>query len=182
MTQALHEPIDERYLKWLYSQVARIYDKNPSRTHWQLFKVLYSTRYEWFVPNDDNRIEDARLLRERYLRDHSVYDEEMWLNYDTSILEVIFTLAEHMTYETERSIGYEFWRLIENLGIKHHNDAIFGDQSVWVIEHACDRINKRTYLKTGRGGLFPLKHPREDQREVELWYQMGAYLLENDND
>jgi hypothetical protein len=28
------------------------------------------------------------------------------------------------------------------------------------------------------GGFFPLTHPNDDQRKVEIWYQMNAYLDE----
>jgi len=37
----------------------------------------------------------------------------------------------------------------------------------------------RRYSKTGKGGLFPLKHPKKDQTEVEIWYQMQQYVMEN---
>jgi hypothetical protein len=41
------------------------------------------------------------------------------------------------------------------------------------------RLNRRLYTTSGYGGLFPLEEPKEDQRKVEIWYQMMAYLGEN---
>jgi hypothetical protein len=40
-------------------------------------------------------------------------------------------------------------------------------------------LNKREYFPSGKGGLFPLENPREDQTKVEIWYQMHAYVMEN---
>jgi hypothetical protein len=34
-------------------------------------------------------------------------------------------------------------------------------------------------MKSGLGGMFPLEDPREDQRAIEIWYQMMAYINEN---
>jgi hypothetical protein len=31
----------------------------------------------------------------------------------------------------------------------------------------------------GTGGLFPLKMPKVNQRRVEIWYQMSAFIEEN---
>jgi hypothetical protein len=36
----------------------------------------------------------------------------------------------------------------------------------------------REYDPDGRGGLFPLDGTHANQREVELWYQMQAYIIE----
>jgi hypothetical protein len=42
-----------------------------------------------------------------------------------------------------------------------------------------EKVINRTYHSSGKGGLFPLKHAEKDQTEVELWYQMNTYLVEN---
>ena len=47
-----------------------------------------------------------------------------------------------------------------------------------IVADAMAAIIWRTYDSNGYGGLFPLRNPREDQRKVELWYQLNAYLLE----
>jgi hypothetical protein len=41
------------------------------------------------------------------------------------------------------------------------------------------KLNNRTYSKLGKGGLFPLRSSAYDQRKVELWYQMAAFMTEN---
>jgi hypothetical protein len=43
-----------------------------------------------------------------------------------------------------------------------------------------DRFLSRKYDYNGVGGIFPLrKGASEDQRNVEIWYQMQSYLMEN---
>ena len=38
-----------------------------------------------------------------------------------------------------------------------------------VVQHGLHQVD---------GGLFPLKFVKQDQRFVELWYQLNAYILE----
>jgi hypothetical protein len=49
------------------------------------------------------------------------------------------------------------------------------------VNQILTNLVERTYQKNGKGGLFPLKQPAKDQRRVEIWYQMAAYLNENYN-
>ena len=47
------------------------------------------------------------------------------------------------------------------------------------VKAAVECLLERRYLEDGDGGLFPLKCPRKDQRRVEIWYQMSAWVIEN---
>ena len=47
------------------------------------------------------------------------------------------------------------------------------------IDSALEAVITRSYYSDGQGGLFPLMDPSSDQRKTEIWYQMAAYLLEN---
>lgn len=59
-------------------------------------------------------------------------------------------------------------------------DDTYSDDTYERIQYRLNVINKRLYNEDGTGGgLFPLRHATQDQREVELWYQMMAYLTEN---
>ena len=46
------------------------------------------------------------------------------------------------------------------------------------VEEAIYRFMNRDYDSNGRGGLFIVNNPRQDLREVEIWYQMHWYLNE----
>jgi len=66
--------------------------------------------------------------------------------------------------------------LINNLGLQDCHDAGFIAEYVEDVTHA---VIWRTYNENGNGGLFPLRDSDQDQRQVEIWYQLSAYLLEN---
>jgi hypothetical protein len=42
------------------------------------------------------------------------------------------------------------------------------------------KIMDRRYERNGQGGLFPLRKPAMDQRDVEIWYQANAYMIEKE--
>jgi hypothetical protein len=68
--------------------------------------------------------------------------------------------------------------MVENLNLKQFTDR--EPLPVSVVDETLQRVIFRTYTSSGFGGLFPLKHAPDDQRRVELWYQMCSYLLEDD--
>lgn len=68
--------------------------------------------------------------------------------------------------------------MIENLNLKKYTDR--ETLPVKTIDDILQQVIFRTYTASGIGGLFPLKSPRDDQRRVELWYQLCSYLLEED--
>lgn len=173
----MKEPLDELYFKWLYRQVDDISESNPTYTYWRLLKLLYTKEFVWFVPNDDNRIEDGKDLRYEFIDDERLQNvDPSWANMGCSMLELLVGLSRKLSFEAEGPVQYWFWQLIENLGLYRYNDRLaFSDVT---IEEILDRVIFRTYKYDGSGGLFPLREAKEDQRQVELWYQMSAYVLE----
>lgn len=172
------EPLDESYLKWLYSQVANPRARNPQRTYWKLLRTLFTTEFVWLVPNDDNRVEDGRFLREEFLSELDISNApEDWLSLGCSFLEMAVGLSRRLCFEAERTSEWWFWKLMENLGLHDCTDAT--DISETEIDHRLSTVVWRTYNRNGQGGLFPLQRSRQDQRKVEIWYQMQTYLLDN---
>lgn len=176
----MNEPLDEQYLKWLYRQVASVRLKNPARTYWSLLRHLYTKEYVWLVPNDDNRVEDGRDLRYEFIEDNEAHPDSNWLGIGCSILEMLIGLSRRLAFEAEGEPAGWFWQLLDNLGLKDYSDARFNssDELHNEIDDILDRVIWRTYDSDGRGGLFPLNGACDDQREVELWYQMSHYLFE----
>lgn len=173
----MDEPLDDQYLHWLYGQVASLRHRNPSRTYWDLLRQLYITEFVWFVPNDDNRLADGRDLRIEFFRENpEIEHDPEWEELGCSMLELLIGLSRRLAFEAEGEPAAWFWHMLENLGLAECNDdAEFDPEEV---DEVLNRVIWRTYLTDGRGGLFPLYHTREDQREVELWYQLSAYVLE----
>lgn len=172
-------PLDELYLIWLHEQVGDVKVRSRTRTYWDLFLQLYKIEFVWFVPNDDNRAEDGVYLREQFMeeREMDIFDVDPdWLGLGCSFLEMMIALARRLSFEAEGEPSLWFWHLIENLGLENCTDRSKYDQGK--AEEIVNTVIWRTYDYDGRGGLFPLRHARSDQRETEIWYQMNEYLIE----
>jgi hypothetical protein len=172
------ETLDNFYLSWLYDQVGGVRVRNKSRTYWDLFRQLYSKEFVWLIPNDDNRIRDGLDLRDEWLDTSDIHPRpyKVWMERDCSLLEILVGLSRRLAFEGEGHPPVWFWHLIENLGLQDCTDRPKYNQSE--VDEVLDTVIWRTYEPDGRGGLFPLRYPKHDQREVELWYQMQEYLLD----
>jgi hypothetical protein len=175
----MDEPLDEQYLKWLYGQVASLRFKNPARTYWSLLRQLYAKEFVWFIPNDDNRVADGRDLRKEFFNDTQTHPDRDWMGLGCSFLEMLIALARRLSFEAEEGDTTDwFWRMLENLDLSEHSDLYYKRHTEEFVDEILERVIQRRYDSDGRGGLFPLQDPREDQRNIELWYQMSHYLLE----
>jgi hypothetical protein len=172
------KPIEETYFKWLYQQVgADSHKDDPSSAYWNLMRLLHKKQFVFWVPNDDNRAADGRELRKDYLRDHPTTSlPDGWLTMNCSMLELLVAMAQRLAFQMDSQPRYWFMELLNNLGLFDHRDSL--EYSPDQVEDILDVVIWRTYDYDGRGGLFPLVEPLEDQREVELWDQMNSYLLE----
>lgn len=171
-----HPPLDERYLDWLHSLVEPPNRRNQVRYR-KLCEQLYTTPFRWFVHNDDNRVADARELRQDFFA-MTGDDDELWYQMDASVLEVLIAISQRVAFELDEAREVWFWRLIDHLGLTEATDDGWSPQRSREVHKVTQRLIHRTYAPDGRGGLFPLNHPYFDQRTVEIWDQMSAYVLE----
>lgn len=177
----MNEPLDERYLIWLYQQIGSVKLKNRARTHWTLARALFTKEFVWLIPNDDNRLEDGRDLRWEFAADCEITVDPEWMGLGCSMLEMLIGLSRRFAFEIDREPRECFWRMIDNLGLAHLTDARTNEHTIEEIHEVLDRVIWRTYEPSGRGGLFPLRHPESDQTLVEIWYQLSAYILERED-
>lgn len=171
--------LDERYFNWLYGQVCSVRSKSPAKSYRNLLHVLYTKEFIWLVPNDDNRVEDGKELRYEFLDQEGIRVEErdqFWLDLGCSFLELLIGVSRRLEFETDRDCASWFWELLENLGLDGLNDK--ADLNLDEIDEILERVTWRTYSYDGTGGLFPLEHSTNDQRKVEIWYQLSSYILE----
>lgn len=170
--------VKEDYFYWLASLV----DTDPNRDYSGLLMELHSIEFSpdtaILIPNDDNRIEDGLALRDRF-KEATGCKVCSYLDGPCTVLEMLIALA----YRIEDVIGnghvYSFWEMMQNLDLdKYNDDSISEIGNADDIDDKIDELLNRTYSRNGVGGLFPLTHPDRDQRKVEIWYQMGAYLNE----
>jgi hypothetical protein len=172
---------DEEYFTWLYSLVASTNLKNPSRTHWSLARHLYTKEFVWLVPNDDNRVQDGKDLRREFFEVNEISRvDQNWVVLGCSMFEMLIALSRTLSFEADGEPRVWFWHLMETLDLFQYNDRIYKTRPevASIIDETIDQVIWRQYEPDGKGGLFPLRNPREDQREVEIWYQLNAYLLE----
>ena len=137
------------------------------------FKVL--------VPRDDNRWNDGLDLRDEFL-DHiqdRALDREAERDHDVSLLEMLVGLAARARLLTGMDESEWFSIFLKNLGVDQFSDRTFNTITRTKARRALRQFNDRTYKANGKGGLFPLTMPLTDQRDVELWYQLGAYIREH---
>lgn len=171
--------VDDLYFEWLYSQIGVVRNRNPARSYWDLARKLYTTPFVGWLPNDDNRAEDGKCLRDEFVDEAGIdFVDREWRELDCSFLEMLIGLARRASFETGVEPVAWFWKMMENLELRNYTDDIYEVSIDEAVEEALNRVNDRTYLRNGDGGLFPLRNAHKDQRKVELWYQLAAYLLE----
>lgn len=158
------------YIDWLCSTIK---EEHHKAKYDNLCSWLYYQEFYAILPNDDNRVEDGLKLRETF---------GIQLDKPCSMLEMLIALAERMDYilfEKHHGNRFEkwFWLFIRNLNLQsvfYDSEPEENQRNLMIVK----RFIERKYSRNGRGGLFPLKHTRNDQRSVEIWYQMMAYIEE----
>lgn len=172
------------YFQWLCEMVRM---DTYEDSYYFLAKVLYEKPFSWFVPNDDNRGMDGLKIRDEFGEETNWFTTLEWslLNNSCTVFEMLIGLARRIADimdqpdEEDQTVKW-FWVLIENLGLEKYTDADFYNRYGSArVNHKLDILLDRTYKRNGEGGLFPLKLAKKDQRKVEIWYQMSAYLVEN---
>lgn len=169
------------YFLWLCKRI-----EQPEAEHRKLLRYLHSVEFRWHVPNDDNRIGDGKDLRTKYCETHHILVTDEIHAAGASVLEVLIALADRMDdqlYEpfVDSRSSVWFWIFVSNLGLAGFTDKLwYGRRSEGVTLEVLNTWMDRKYDRSGVGGIFPLFRPNQpDQRKVELWYQLMAYLDEN---
>lgn len=175
----------KKYFLWMINVVGPVPRKYHRKSYRDLLEHMNSTEFVPFHPMDENRIDDGVELRYRFGREEGFPDAEISCNLDNrecSVLEIMVSLAIRME-ETITSdpdygnrTGLWFWSMVESMRLMDMDDSQFDAETV---DRVLDRMIRREYASNGRGGLFTVQNPREDMRNVEIWYQMMWWLTEN---
>jgi len=171
-----------RYFEFLCS----IVDEDGSREYDKLLKELHGIEFYSLIPNDDNRGEDGKQLRKKFENEEKGPQSlSLSLNKPCTVLEMLIGLAYRLEFESanshwEKTPGEWFWVLLDNLGLGWYDNKMFIQmKGATEINQKVGVFLDRHYKSDGSGGLFPLKEPQKDQRRIEVWYQMSAYIMEN---
>jgi hypothetical protein len=175
--------IEQVYFLWLCDLV-KVGEARADRDRRELLWVLNSTEFIASVANDNNRASDGLELRDKFYKDR-LDPRHHILTGPCTLLELLIALAEKMDFlicngRDKSKVDVYFWKFIKNLGLEPYSEEDPNAENYQELnDNRITRFLSRSYLKTGKGGLFPLRKPAEDQRNIELWYQMAAYLDEH---
>lgn len=139
-------------------------------------RLLHKKEFLWFVPNDDNRAADGKFLRREFLEELGADHDQFFLGINCSVLEMLVGVAKHLEFMHDVDTTTWFWLLIKNLRLDSYNDST--NLPAEQIDDILDTLIWRTYSPTGDGGMFPLKGNVPDQRLVEIWQQMSAFVIQ----
>jgi hypothetical protein len=171
------------YFDWLYERVLGIRDVSTRNNYTVLCDAMHRFPFKNLIPHDGNRIADGVALRDEFLKSYrrrfSEIDKIDLTMPDASMLEVLAALAVRADFMTDHGVYFWFDVFITNLKLKQFNDMGFLARDSAKVERKLRRFNDRRYFPDGDGGIFPLSDPAGDQRQIELWYQMGAYMTEH---
>lgn len=183
-------PLSEDYLRWLGPQIRGEDDGHPGRTYDGLLAIMHEKEFVWLIPNDDNRVADGLDLRVEFCHEYGISTEEaesfLWKNPPEeppdppcSFIEVLIGLSRRLSFTAGGSARGWAWILMNNLVLHRITDPV-GRGKAQRAHDILDTCIWRSYSHDGVGGFFPLERLREDQCKVEIWYQMAAYLDENE--
>jgi hypothetical protein len=176
--------VRERYFLWLYDQSFDIRSPESDFSYVQVCDILHTIRFADSVQNDRNRTADGEELRDEFISldpdiDIVEFTEMAGLGKAT-LFEVLAGLSRRAGAVTEALKPEEWFRLfLRNLGLLRFPDSSFSGLHISRVNRIAQKFNSRTYDPDGKGGIFPLKHAQSDQRVLELWFQMAAYINEN---
>jgi hypothetical protein len=171
---ARNDSLAEAYFRWLMNKVQE--DGHRRSTYWDLFRILHDTEFVWIIPNDDNRIMDGKDLRVEFFHERKIRGNPERFG-PISVLEVLVGLSRRLAWLADGSAEGWAWQLICNLELHKFRDPL-SKRRVRAVEDILYALIWRTYDPDGVGGFFPLAWPTDDQRHIEVWYQMHAYVME----
>lgn len=177
--------IETSYFQWLCEIV---HADSMEKSYYILCGELFNYPFRVKAKMDINRANDGLGLRLEYCEEvvNDMIPGQQVEGSDCSMLELFIGIAKHMNDElmtedsSDKTHKY-FWEIIKNLELDEFDDERFGEETgacTTQIRDILVNLNERRYKKDGSGGMFPLKCPEKDQRKVEIWYQMQAYINE----
>jgi len=167
-------PVDDQYLLWLIHCVG-------AEEYTKVCNTMQKIVFDASVPNDDNRAAEGKDLRRQFLEQHNYHTSVyyMWLAPPASIFETLAALTDHAEFMTGISKDKWFKIFLGNLHIENCHDGRWSGAVSRKVQRALEMFNHRHYMPSGHGGLFPIQNSIYDQREIEIWYQMCAFIQEN---
>ena len=176
----MSDSVIKDYILWLGDKV-KLEEKDECGGYYLLIKALYRKEFYWTNDMDENRSDEGKSLRDIFAEECGLDDIPDEINGPCSVLEMMIGLAKRwneevsLTEEEDDSALY-FWQMIGNLGLEGCTDDKFDPE---MVREKLDILLDRDYPENGEGCLFPLERSKESQKDIEIWYQLQNYLIEN---
>lgn len=181
--------VEETYFDWLCEYVGVVTPENEGYLYRNLCEMMFNMEFVPLVSMDENRAEHGIELRELFLREkmgiNRVRSPESVISGPCNLLEMLValcaTIADELLYDPDDPTEARFWflKILENLEIEDYIDPEMTENDAYEVLEKLDNAVNRIYDFSGFGGFFPLKRPKIDQRLVDIWYQMNAWMEEN---
>lgn len=177
------DDIWEAYGSWLIQHVGL-----KKRGYSKLFQRLHNTHFYYTHPMDSNRSVDGMCLRDVFLDEVDLHKNLISFPTssmgDCSVLEMLVALAircdnEYIGDPKNPRPDQFFWQMCENLGLDRFKNAGFSKKKEAELDDILQNWMYRKHGSDGVGGLFPVKNPKNNHREIEIWKQMMEFLSEN---
>ena len=176
MNRRNNQEVREDYLRWLEPQVKDDY-ANRGDTYWDLVNLMFDTPFTWIIPMDNNRVSDGLDLRVEFAHEAHMRPSLREQMGPGSFLEVLIGLSRRLAFLAGGEAPGWSWELLTNLEMHRLTDPLTSPKRR-KAEEIMRVAMERTYLPDGTGGFFPLAWPDGDQTQIELWYQMNAFVGE----
>lgn len=173
------DELNNAYFDWLVELVCEDIEYSEFVSYRKLLMYLHAIEFTYLIPKDENRAEDGLSLRYRFAHHYlGIDDVEYCLTGPCSVLEMMVALADRCeTIMDDPKVGNRtgqwFWGMIANLGLGAMTDIRFDRD---YVDKAIKRFLNREYERDGRGGLFRVRHPDHDLRDMEIFHQLCRYL------
>lgn len=176
--------MDKEYFEWMYSSVFTDPEGNYIPDYHSLASYLHSVQFEYTLPMDANRESDGINLRYHFGWYTGRSNVEIARNLDIhpcTVFEMMVALCRRMESDIMCDSDYGnrtyiwFQEMLKSLMIDNQTDDRFCD---FIVYNALRIFMERKYDFNGRGGLFTLKNPSRDLKDVEIWDQAMWYLNE----
>ena len=169
------------YFLWLCSLVNADMDRYS-----ELLFCLHDIDFSWCIDQDSGRAEEGLNLRnEYYTLSNYTADWVMLMDKPCSVLEALIPIAKRMSDMLEGDNSGDttrvwFWKFLENLKLKKFNNVFVqhDENSDYDIKIAVINWLNREFEFDGTGSIFPLKHPKYDERNRTIVYQMYDYFFD----
>ena len=174
----MSELVEHLYFNWLCARVVDMKAVDSHPDYWKLLTHLHKTEFVWMMLGDNNRAMDGKELRREFILLEELPDDEVWrVEIGCSVLEMLIAFSRRAEFQDDTPTYDWFWEFIRNLGLEEFTDNDYDPQAV---EDILQRFIWRTYDSYGNGGMFPIRNPYDDQRDLEIWHQFCEYMVDQE--